>query len=249
MSDIRLGLLLAFSYFSFIPIKIREYRISKEINRYLLSFVPFVGFFLGAISIGCYYFFTLFFESFFSAILVSAIYLLLYGFLHLEAICDVVDGYFASFSNKDVHTIMKEPTVGAMGIIAIVVFLILKISAIVYLFYQEKVLLFLVAVTFSRLSVHYILMFFDFHTDSKIALTFKSILDFRLLIIVTLVYFVLLLSVLELSYLLLLFISMLIFSFYIVSRLEVRLGFVNGDLLGFNIEMSELFLLIGLLAI
>jgi adenosylcobinamide-GDP ribazoletransferase len=248
MSDLKVGLALAYSYFSFIPINIKEYRDNSAIRKYLLLFIPLVGFSLGLIAIAIFFILNNFFHPIFSAIIVSMIYMKAYGFLHLEAICDVADGYFASFSNKDIHKIMKEPTVGAMGIISVTLFLILKVSSIVYLFYLDKVWLLLIAVTLSRVSIYYVLYFFEFHPSSSMAKYLKSDLDTKLLIFATAIYIGILSFIFD-SYVVVLFVTMLILSYFIINHIKNRFGFINGDVIGYNIEMIELLLLVALIAL
>jgi adenosylcobinamide-GDP ribazoletransferase len=243
MSDIKLGFLLSFSYFSYIPIKIKEYRESKSITKYTVSFIPFVGFSLGLLSIGLYFLLATIFVPLYASIISAIFYMASYGFLHLEAICDVVDGYFASLSQKDIHKVMKEPTVGAMGIIAITFFLIFKVSAIVYLFSEDKIFLLLVALTLSRLIIFYILHFFEFHPSSGMAKHLKSAIDFKFLIIISIFYFILLLFFVTIIKLLTIFVLATIFAFIVTNHLRSRLGFINGDVLGFNIELVELFVI------
>lgn len=247
MNNLRLGLLIAFSYFSFIPIKINDYKIDDTITKYLLFFIPFVGFCLGFISFGLYYLLSYFFVPIYSALVVGIVYFLLYGFLHLEAICDVVDGYFASYSKKDVHKIMKDPTVGAMGIIAIVLFLIIKLASIVYLCVDGGALFLLLAFTMSRLSVHYVLVLFTFHDSSKMANSLKTVATKRLLFFTTLFY-ISLVSLISI-YSIFIFVSMIYFAYMIVKKLQKQLGFVNGDVIGFCIEMCELFVMIVLIVL
>ena len=84
------------------------------------------------------YFLILPFPILYKAILCAILYLFLYGFLHLEAVCDTIDGYFASLSNKDVYEVMHEPQVGSIGAIGGFCFVLLKVLAISYLLYSES---------------------------------------------------------------------------------------------------------------
>ena len=68
-----------------------------------------------------------FFNPLYSAFVCAVVYLALYGFIHTEAIIDVVDAWFASYSGKDAYKIMKESTIGAIGALYGVAFVLLKV--------------------------------------------------------------------------------------------------------------------------
>ncbi len=59
--------------------------------------------------------------------------MMMYGFIHTEAIIDVVDAIYARHSGKDAYDVIKESTVGAMGVLYAVGFMLLKIAGIIYL--------------------------------------------------------------------------------------------------------------------
>lgn len=160
------------------------------------------------------------FPLLYKSILCSILYLFSYGFLHLEAVCDTIDGYFASLSNKDVYEVMHEPQVGSIGAIGGFCFVLLKVLAISYLLYSESFIALIIVMILSRMSLFFALDL-KYHEKSHFI---KSIQDsFQ--------------SPIWLKFLLLPF---NLLTKFILNVLKKKLGFINGDTLGFNIELQEI---------
>ena len=115
MKNILDAFLFALSYFSIIPVPTKNIEIKDETYKYTLLFLPLVGAILGLLVVGTNLFLNQLLNPIYSCFVSAVLYLFLYGFLHLEAVCDVADAWFASYSGKDVYKIMKEPTIGAIG--------------------------------------------------------------------------------------------------------------------------------------
>ena len=166
----------------------------------------------------------------YKAVLCSIIYLFLYGFLHLEAVCDTIDGYFASLSNKDVYEVMHEPQVGSIGAIGGFCFVLLKVLALSYLLYYECFIVIILAITMSRISLFFALDL-TYHEKSHFVKSIQESLSTPILIK-------------------LLFLPCNLLTKFILNTLKSKLGFINGDTLGFNIELQEiLYLNIGIVLI
>ena len=173
MKQILNAFCFAISYFSIIPVFVKNMEIKEETYKYTLFFLPLVGAILGLIVIALNLFLNEFFNPLYSSFVVAVIYLFLYGFLHTEAICDVVDAWFASYSGKDVYKIMKESTIGAIGALYAFCFVLLKVGIITYVLYEEQYMLFLIVCIFSRLNLIYLLEYFKFSKDSFLSLAFE----------------------------------------------------------------------------
>lgn len=247
MKEVLNGFLFSLSYFSILPIFKKELEIKEETYKYTLFFFPLVGFILASLSIGANLFLNIYFHPIYCALVAAILYLFLYGFLHLEAVCDVADGWFASYSGKDVYKIMKEPTIGAIGAIYTLCFILLKVAIITYVLFEEQYALFIVVCILSRLNLMYLLQFFTFNKNSFLALAFAKDKALNLKII-ALVYVIFCMFIS--SNIITLFIIALL-SFYVLLKiLNKKFGFVNGDCLGFTIEHTELILLnIGMMII
>ena len=247
MKQILNAFYFALSYFSIIPVFVKNMEIKEETYKYTLFFLPLVGAILGLIVIALNLFLNEFFNPLYSSFVVAVIYLFLYGFLHTEAICDVVDAWFASYSGKDVYKIMKESTIGAIGALYAFCFVLLKVGIITYVLYEKQYALFLIVCIFSRLNLIYLLEYYKFSKDSFLSLAFANGSVFTLKIL-SLIY--LLFAFIVGSNVLLLFILSLLSFYFILKVLDKKFGFVNGDCLGFTLEHTELVLLnIGLMII
>ena len=240
MKNILDAFLFALSYFSIIPTPTKNLEIKDDIYKYTLLFLPLVGAILGFLVVGTNLFLNQLFNPIYSCFVSAVIYLFLYGFLHLEAVCDVADAWFASYSGKDVYKIMKEPTIGAIGALYTFCFVLLKVAIITYILYEKEYFLFVMVCVFSRLNLIYLLEYFNFNKNSFLALAFQSSGVFTLKII-ALIY-VLVAFIFGHNAFVLFVLSLLSF-YFILKILNNKFGFVNGDCLGFTIEHTELIVL------
>jgi len=166
----------------------------------------------------------------YKSILCSILYLFSYGFLHLEAVCDTIDGYFASLSKKDVYEVMHEPQVGSIGALGGFSFVLLKILALAFLLYNESYLIIFFALILSRTSLFFALDL-QYHESSHFIKSIQNAYKTPL-------------------YLKLLFLPFNLLTKFILSGLKKKLGFINGDTLGFTIEIQEIiYLNLGILLI
>jgi adenosylcobinamide-GDP ribazoletransferase len=236
MKYIYLGFKFAFSFFSILPVSFKQSDdlSNEKVLKYTLYFFPLVGLVLSGLVVGLY---NLLESNYFNAFLCSVTYMFLYGFLHTEAISDVVDAIYAAHSGKDPYEVIKEPQIGAMGMLYSVTFLLLKLVALTYLLKNELFLEFIVLAVFSRLMVLYIIKLNEFRS-SFVSMLKNSLKDTRL-IFISLVYMSICFYILGLNSFFLIVLSTLI-SYLIISFLEKKLGFLNGDVLGFNIETIEI---------
>jgi len=215
------GLKYGISYFSILPIKVGKFEANKEFYKGVIYSLPIVGLLLSLILITL--FLILPFPLLYKAILCSILYLFLYGFIHLEAVADTIDGYFASLSKKDVHNVMKEPQIGAIGAIGTFCFILLKLLALSYLLYYEHYIFIALALVLSRSSLFFALDL-EYHESSHFINSLKE-------------------SFQTPKTIRLLFLPFNILTKIILNTLKKHLGFLNGDTLGFTIELQEIVLL------
>ncbi len=235
-----LGLKFSFSYFSILPINFKnsDDLSQKQVLAFMLFFLPLVGFTLGMLSIALYL--LLMPLSWFGALISAIFYMLLYGFLHTEAIVDVADALFASHSGKDAYKIIKEPTVGAMGVLFSTAFILLKVTGIIFLLLHNLLMEMVAIFMISRLSL--LLLFNTHHFQSSFATTLKESLTQPYLWLSFLLFSLLGLW-LTTNFMSLLFIG-LILSLIISYAIKAKLTFFNGDGLGATLESVEILLLI-----
>lgn len=247
MKQLSNAFFFALSYFSIIPVFVKNMQINNETYKYTLVLLPLVGAILASIVIGLNYLLVDFFHPLYASFVCAVIYLALYGFIHTEAIIDVVDAWFASYSGKDAYKIMKESTIGAIGALYGFSFVLLKVGIITYVLYEKQYVLFLLVCVFSRLNLIYLLGYFKFSKDSFLSLAFANSGIFQLKLF-ALIYVIIALFIG--TNVLVLFVLSLLSFYFILKVLNNKFGFVNGDCLGFTLEHTELILLnIGLLLI
>jgi len=221
VNDFIKGIFYAISYFSILPVKLKQFEANTQFYKGVVYGLPIVGAILGFITVLLYI--ILPFPIIYKAIFVSIIYLFLYGFIHLEAVADTIDGYFASLSKKDVYDVMHEPQIGAVGAIGTFCIVLLKVLAIGYLLYMEQYIFVFVAFILSRASIFSALEL-EYHKESSFIYSLQN--SFKTNIIIKI-----------------LFLPINVLSKLILKYLKKQLGFLNGDTLGFNIELIELIVL------
>jgi len=226
------GFALAFSMFSIIPF-FKIHNFFKGINGYSAMFYPLVGFILGSILYTIFLLLSPFTPPIHLAVIIFVLWSILTGALHLDGFSDTVDGLFVD-SSKSLE-IMKDPHVGGMGMIFSLVFLIFKLSSLIYAnaYYLLPIILML-----SRLNAT-LAIYFSNYISTGIGKLIKDELNIKH-IIFSLFYSLLL------SYIFGFFSAIFIsFSTLFILRwfFTSRLGGLNGDIYGFIIEVTELVLL------
>ena len=240
MKQILNAFFFALSYFSIIPVFVKNMEINNDTYKYTLVILPLVGAILASLVIGLNFALIEFFNPLYASFVCAVVYLALYGFIHTEAIIDVVDAWFAAYSGKDAYKIMKESTIGAIGALYGFSFVLLKVGIITYVLYEKQYILFLIVCVFSRLNLIYLLGYFKFSKDSFLSLAFQhgGVLQLKIFALIYLV-----LAFIFGTNVLLLFILSLASFYFILKILNNKFGFVNGDCLGFTLEHTELILL------
>lgn len=244
MNNFMLGFKFALSYFTILPVKFKENEdlSKKEVLGFMLFSLPLVGLIIGIISL--FLFYLLEDLSWFGAIICAVSYMIFYGFIHTEAIIDVVDAIYAKHSGKDAYEVIKDPTVGAMGVLYAFAFFTLKIAGIVYLFLNAYLLEFLAIIIISRLMVLFVIKNCEF--KSSFVTKLKESLSTNIFL-ATLIVFILL-SILLIGFkAIILIVFAFIFTYLLALFIKKNVVFLNGDALGTILELSEVFLIILLL--
>jgi len=245
MYQLYLGFKFAFSYFSIFPVSFKEKDdlSHKHVLGAMLLFLPLVGLVLGFSTVAIFY---LLEETVWLGAIVSAVvYMMLYGFIHTEAVMDVADAIYAAHSGKDAYEIIKEPTVGAMGVLYAVGFVLLKVVGIVYLLLEGYMMEFLAVLVISRLSL---LMLLKLHTfKSSFVNQLKASLN-RYFLVTGFVLFSLIGWGLSGYIFFILLLLGLLLSYLIFNTLQSKIGFANGDVLGATLEGVEVLLFLAIVA-
>lgn len=241
MNKIVLGVKFALSYFTLLPIRFDtsdDLSHPRVLKSMLLS-LPFVGVLLAALAI--IVFAALEPLGWLGAIIAAVIYMVLYGFIHTEAVIDVADAVHAAHSGKDPYEIIKDPTVGAMGVLYGVSFTLLKIAALSSLLMQHQFLPFIAIALISRLSLLVLIRIYEFRS-SFVTQLHENLRVAPLVLLIILCGGV---GLYALSWhFLALFAAGVSTALLLSSFTKKSLGFINGDVLGMSLEGVELVLII-----
>lgn len=244
MRAIYLGIKFALSYFTVLPIpfKTEDDLSSGKVLSAMLYTLPFVGLILSGAAIGVF----VASESlgWLGAVIASVAYMALYGFIHTEAVIDVADAVYAAHSGKDPYAIIKEPSVGAMGVLYGTSFVILKIAALSTLLMHHLFLPFVAVAVISRVGLLILIRIHTFRS-SFVSKLHASIRLYPLLLLIVLFaamgFYLLSWRMIPL------FIAGVVSALLLTALAKRSLGFINGDVLGMALEGVELILILGLL--
>ena len=223
MKHIISGIIYAISYFTILPVNQGKFEANKQFYKGVLIALPIIGLFFGAIISALHIGLNYIVPTWYASVFIAILYPFLYGFLHLEAVGDTIDGWYASFSKKDVYEVMHEPQIGAIGAIGSFSFALLKILALTYLLSNAHYIAIIIIFSLSRLSILFSLSF-DFHSQSYFVLALKNSVKVSIIFKI-------------------LFLPIALINKLILKKLQKQLGFLNGDTLGFSIELLEIILL------
>jgi adenosylcobinamide-GDP ribazoletransferase len=236
-----LGIKFALSYFTLLPIRFRtedDLSDPRVLKSMLLS-LPFVGVLLASLSIMI--FIALESLGWLGALIAAVAYMVLYGFIHTEAVIDVADAVYAAHSGKDPYEIIKDPTVGAMGVLYGVSFTLLKIAALSTLLMDHLFLPFIAIALISRLGLLVLIRTYDFRS-SFVSQLHANLRLFPLILLIAAcgaVGFYLL----SWHFIVLIVVGVLT-ALLLCALAKKALGFINGDVLGMSLEGVELVLIL-----
>ena len=239
INDMILGLKFAFSYFTILPIKFKneDDLSSKSVLSYMLLFLPISGFVLSLIVLSVYF---IFYDlGWLAAIIASISYLLLYGFIHSDGLIDVVDAIYAKHSGKDPYKVIKESTIGAMGILYGVFLLFLKIALFSYMLLNEYYLELILIIFLSRFFVVFSIFFYEF--KSSFVTMLSNAISINKLLVLVAFSFILGFYILGFGFIFFIIIGTIL-ALVINKFLKSNLGFLNGDCLGALLEVLEILL-------
>jgi len=242
MREYWLGLKFMFSYFTILPVRFaKEDDLSRPgVLAAMLYFFPLGGAVIAGLSVGVFGQFHS--VGWLAAVVAAVAYPVLYGFLHTEAVMDVADAVYAAHSGKDPYAIIKDPTVGAMGVFYGVSAMLLKVAAIVYLLLGDMGMVVVMAAMISRMVLVVLFKLHDFR--STFAASLKKALSGHGWWIALAVY-ALIGTVLAGDFVFWFLFGVLVGT-AVSYGIKARIGFVNGDALGATLEGVEIVVLVGM---
>jgi len=234
--------LIALQFLTCIPVILKSSPEDQELGDSIL-FYPVIGLIIGLLLITVATLSTITNELL-TAALILASWVFITGALHLDGLSDTVDAWFGGLGSRErTLEIMKDPHVGPMGIISLVVILLIKFSAIITVLLNEHIYWLLLPPIISRtLSVSLLLITpyvrkegigekLAIHTPKERAWTVCLLTIAILILIKPLLVLTIAISCLGLLFL---------WRYLLVKRL----GGCTGDTLGALIEITEVMTLV-----
>ena len=231
-----LGFALAFSMLTIIPF-FKVHNFYKGINGYAVMFYPFIGLLLGAILATTFYALEGVVNQTYLYLLIFVLWVGVTGALHLDGVADSFDALFVPKTRRE--AVLKDPHMGAMGMIFTLLFILLKLSAFMQM---QMIYLLPMLVMFSRFNTVVAIYAFDYIRKDGMGSLAKSELTLwqftmAVLGVILIAWFdnsqaflwMALLSLLSLG-----------FIYFVAKR---YFGGFSGDLYGLLIETSELVML------
>lgn len=148
MTQIRL-LLTAVQYFTRVPVPTWVGHTREQLTN-AARYLPAVGLLVGAAGAAVMWLAALVFPAPVPAILSTAVTILMTGGFHEDGLADTFDGLGGGATRERALEIMKDPRVGAFGVIALLLVLSLKIAALSLLPLQTALFAMIGAHTLSR---------------------------------------------------------------------------------------------------
>lgn len=233
------GFKIAFSMLT-VMLFFRLYEFKEGANGAAAAYYPIVGLFLGALICAIYAPLHGVLPENFLRVCLFALFVALYGALHLDGFVDTIDGLFAPPHRA--LDVMKEPTIGAMGAIYGFLFLSLKLAAFLTL---ADFALFLLVPMLSRFGGTLAIYGFSYVRPSGMGYMAKKELTTPLFIYSAALVCAVIALINPLFFV---FLAVAILASIGVSKYLVkRFGGLSGDMYGFVIEVVEFALLIAII--
>jgi cobalamin 5'-phosphate synthase/cobalamin synthase len=234
-------LLAALAFLTRVPVP-RSFDAS-EVGRAALVF-PLIGAAIGLLQLGAFRLLRPHLPSLLTAVLVVALSAWVTRGLHLDGLADFADGLGGGATREDALRIMRDPAVGAFGVIALVLVLAVKVAAIDALSSGNALVLASALARWTAVPLGVLLPYAREGTGLGAAMTggagrFELLGSTALAVAIS---FLVPLRFAIRSWVAVLFVTLLVGA--IARR---RLGGMTGDVLGANLELAEASVLVAAL--
>jgi adenosylcobinamide-GDP ribazoletransferase len=238
--------IISLQFLTIIPFSKNTNVNEEDLGKSMLYF-PLAGLFIGICLVGVNLSLSLLLPKSVVDGLIITFLVVMTGSMHLDALADTIDGIASGKERKEKLRIMKDPTVGAMGVVAIILVLMLKylaLTAIPDMLKNQALLVMPVMGRWAQVIVSY----FSSYAGLKRGLGVPFTTHVSLFILVAA-------SIMAVLIAFCLFLvkgaviagSILLFSFFYSLFFKRLLGGVTGDVLGAGNEIIEAAVLIMIL--
>lgn len=239
-------IIIVFTFLTRIPLKINFSYGAEEMGK-TSRYFPLVGLVIGLCTASIIYLFG-FINMQLGAVLGLLTGIFLTGGLHLDGLMDTADGIFSARTRDQMLEIMKDSRVGAHGVTACVILLLLKFT--LYGIAGQNIFhtfwIIPLAFVFSRWTMAYAILFYPGARNKGLGyifITYKRSLDFPIATLLTI------LPVIIFQHWLAFFPLVLSFCFIwlYLRSIQRLLGGLTGDIYGSLAEISEVIFILSYL--
>ncbi|SOC20970.1 cobalamin-5'-phosphate synthase [Ureibacillus xyleni] len=247
MKNSLIGLLLAFQFFTSIPVR-KQLPMNRQTVTSMYFLMPVIGVLMGGTSVLIVILNESYFQfsGLFLAIILVVANIVMTGGLHLDGWIDLGDAFFSYQDQKRRLEILDDSRVGAFGAICLVVLLLLKVAFLYEFFLRavENHLIYFVVIPFiSRLSILIYFLTMKNVKQTGLAAYFKSQVNHKQVWFGICLYSIFLVfTSTSMSNIFLLFFSMIVVVFFYRYWTLKNFGGMTGDLMGALYEGVELVL-------
>lgn len=177
-----------------------------------------------------------------NTILISSL-IILTGGLHLDGLADTADAFFSGKGKTETLKIMRDPHIGTMGVLSLIIIILLKIGLLLSLPTAVKNVSLILMCLLSRYSLIWAMFIFPYAREEGKAKIFTTNINKKIFIQTTIFSLVCSLLILKTKGLILFF-TILFFVFVLGKLLTKKIGGITGDTLGAINEMIEILTLL-----
>lgn len=241
MTSFLIPFLLALSLLTRIPVPDFKTEIQAKQIGYSTLFYPIVGLVIGDILYVTAWMLPSSQFTFLVASIIIVLWMIITGGIHLDGLADSADAWLGGFGDQEkTQRIMKDPLVGAAGVIAIVALVLLKVAALDALLQQQFLIALLISPIIGRSMILLLFLTTPYIRKEGMANDATSFMPkIGALIVLTLTFmFGFTVSIIAMFAVLI--------CFYLLRRLMIkRLKGCTGDTAGATVEITEMVWLIG----
>lgn len=218
----------------------------KKLSTAVVCF-PLIGLLIGLVLWGVNnLLYTLNLPPFSVNIILVILLICLTGGIHLDGVSDSCDAFLSGKDKEDTLKIMRDPHVGAMGVLGLISVILLKIAFLYSFEAGAKNTALLLMCALSRWSLVLSIFLFPYALIQGKAKVFFAGTNLRVFLLSLLITLIISGMILKWLGLLIVFL-VVIFTLIINTAVKRRLGGLTGDTLGAVCELNELIVLLSLI--
>lgn len=229
--------LIAVQFLTRLPVRLATQSSDKD-QGYSLLYYPLVGLIIGSILIGLGWLLNSTPPLVTTAILIT-FWILLTGGLHLDGLADSADAWIGGMGNRiKTLAVMKDPNCGPAGVVAIVLTILLKFTALHTLVVINEWITLLLSIIFARTLIPLLFLTTPYVRSNGLGASLAANQPHRWSFSIIVTVFLLTFLLTDIRYLLLALTAIITFLF-LRNLMYQRIGGTTGDTAGALVEITE----------